>query len=45
MCAETQWIYVSLKTGRPLRIADDVRAAFPVVDSEAAALARTQAPA
>ena len=38
--AETLWIYVSLKTGRPLRIADDVRAAFPLVDSEAAALAR-----
>ena len=38
--AETLWIYVSLKTGRPLRIADDVRVAFPLVDSEAAALAR-----
>ena len=38
--AETLWIYVSLKTGRPLRIADDVRAAFPLVASEAAALAR-----
>ena len=38
--AETLWIYVSHKTGRPLRIADDVRAAFPLVASEAAALAR-----
>ena len=37
--AETLWIYVSLTTGRPLRIADDVRAAFPIVDSEDAALA------
>ena len=40
--AETLWIYVSLKTGRPLRIADDVRAAFPLVESEEAALARLQ---
>ena len=40
--AETLWIYVSLKTGRPLRIADDVRAAFPLVASEAAALAHLQ---
>ena len=37
--AETLWIYVSLNTGRPLRIAEDVRAAFPIVESEAAALA------
>ena len=40
--AETLWIYVSLKTGRPLRIADDVRTAFPLVASEAAALAHLQ---
>ncbi len=40
--AETLWIYVSLKSGRPLPIAADVRAAFPLVDSEAAALARLQ---
>ena len=40
--AETLWIYVSLKTGRPLRIADDGRAAFPLVESEEAALARLQ---
>ena len=38
--AETLWIYVSLNTGRPLRIAADVRTAFPIVESEAAALAR-----
>ena len=37
--AETLWIYVSLNTGRPLRIAEDVRTAFPIVESEAAALA------
>ena len=43
--AETLWIYVSLKTGRPLRIADDVRAAFPLVASEATALAHLQTPA
>ena len=43
--AETHWIYVSLKNGRPLVIADDLRMAFPIVDSEAAALARIQAPA
>ena len=40
--AETLWIYVSLKSGRPLTIADDVRAAFPIIDSEATALARLQ---
>ena len=40
--AETLWIYVSLKSGRPLPIAADVRAAFPLVDSETAALARLQ---
>ena len=38
--AETQWIFVSLKNGRPLAIPDAVRTAFPVVESEAAALLR-----
>lgn len=38
--AETQWIFVSLRNGRPLAIPDAVRTAFPVVASEAAALAR-----
>ena len=38
--AETQWIFVSLKNGRPLAIPDAVRTAFPVVESETAALLR-----
>ena len=37
--AETQWIFVSLKNGRPLAIPDAVRQAFVIVDSEDAALA------
>jgi len=28
--AETDWVYVELARGRPLRIPEDVRAAFPV---------------
>ena len=38
--AETQWIFVSLKNGRPLTIPNTVREAFPIVESEAAALLR-----
>ena len=38
--AETQWIFVSLKNGRPLAIPEAVRSAFPVIDSETAALER-----
>ena len=37
--AETQWIFVSLKNGRPLAIPDAVRNAFAVVDSEETVLA------
>lgn len=33
--AETQWIFVDLKNGRPLSIPDPLRDAFEVVDSEA----------
>lgn len=36
--AETQWIFVSLKSGRPQVIPDAVRHAFPIISSEAAAL-------
>ena len=32
--AETQWIFVSLNTGRPLIIPDDLRSAFAIVESE-----------
>jgi acyl-CoA thioester hydrolase len=32
--AETRWIYVDLKSGRPLPIPDHLRSAFEVVDSE-----------
>ena len=35
--AETQWIFVSLKNGRPLAIPDELRAAFEVVATEEAA--------
>jgi len=31
--AETQWIFVDLKNGRPLPIPDDVRNAFDVIES------------
>jgi acyl-CoA thioester hydrolase len=31
--AETQWIFVDLKNGRPLPIPDDVRSAFDVIES------------
>ena len=37
--AETQWIFVNLKNGRPLAIPDTVRNAFAVVDSEETVLA------
>ena len=37
--AETQWIFVSLMSGRPLAIPDAVRQAFVIVESEGAALA------
>ena len=32
--AETQWIFVNLKNGRPLIIPDDLRTAFDIVESE-----------
>ena len=40
--AETQWIFVSLGNGRPLVIPPDLRAAFSLVDDEAAALAHLE---
>lgn len=36
--AETRWIFVDLKNGRPLPIPDVVRSAFDVVETEAEAL-------
>jgi acyl-CoA thioester hydrolase len=33
--AETQWIYIDLRSGRPLPIAEEMRTAFDVVESEA----------
>ena len=38
--AETQWIFVNLKSRRPTAISDEVRQAFTIVASEEAALAR-----
>jgi len=38
--AETQWIFVSLKTGRPLLIPEDLRTAFDLIDSEQEALGK-----
>lgn len=36
--AETQWIFVSLRNGRPQLIPDELRSAFLIVDSEEGAL-------
>lgn len=33
--AETQWIFVNLKNGRPVTIPEELRSAFPVVATEA----------
>ena len=40
--AKTVWVFVDFRTGRPVRISDEVRSAFPVVshdDEELALLA------
>lgn len=40
--AKTQWIFVSLKNGRPIAVQEDVRNAFPVLATDEAALAACQ---
>jgi acyl-CoA thioester hydrolase len=40
--AETLWVYVDGRTGRPQRIPGDIRSQFDVVDDEAAVLARLE---
>ena len=40
--AETQWIFVSLRNGRPIAIPDDLRSAFDIVETEADAFARIE---
>ena len=32
--AETDWVFVNAKTGRPLKIPDEVRITLPIVDKE-----------
>ena len=32
--AETEWIFVDAKSGRPRRIPDEIRSAFPIAGSE-----------
>ena len=40
--AETQWIFVSLRNGRPIAIPEGVRNAFSIVESEDAVLQRVR---
>ena len=40
--AETQWIFVSLSSGRPQAIPADLHSAFSLVDSEATALSHIE---
>ena len=40
--AETQWIFVSLRNGRPVAIPTELRTAFDLVETEADALARLE---
>ena len=40
--AETQWIFVSLRNGRPVAIPDDLRCAFDIVETESEAFARLE---
>lgn len=41
--AETQWIFVNLRNGRPVAIPTELRTAFDLVETEADALARLEA--
>ena len=41
--AETQWIFVNLRNGRPVAIPGELRTAFDLVRTEADALARLEA--
>lgn len=40
--AETQWIFVSLRNGRPVAIPDELRCAFDIVETESEAFARLE---
>lgn len=40
--AETQWIFVSLGTGRPIAIPNELRSAFDIIETESEAFARIE---
>ena len=38
--AETQWVFIDMASGKPVSVPDDLQAAFPIVDADAAAVFR-----
>lgn len=36
--AETNWVYIDLSSGRPVRLPEELRAAFPIVENDSEAL-------
>jgi len=38
--AETQWVFIDMTNGKPVSVPDELQAAFPIVDADAAAVFR-----